>query len=147
MTTITSPAKESLSSCTTNTSPMLGHSPIYFPVIFNIKTSKCWAMQWQSHFMPVYCAMEELTNFLCFTNHSQRHRVSIVCLLAWMDCDWQKTDPNILERKTEIRDAAKTPPTLSHLSSSQCSRNAHIQSRLVHLLVSKGFWLNVWMLC
>ena len=69
------------------------------------------------------------------------------CLLACMSGDWQKADPNILERKTEIREAAQTPPTLSHLSSSQCSRNAHIQSWLEHLSDSKCFRLNVWMLC
>lgn len=78
---------------------------------------------------------------------SQKKYVSFFCLLAWMGCDWQKVDLNILERKTEIREAAKTPPTLSHLGSSQCSRNEHIKSWLEHLSVSKGFQLDVWVLC
>lgn len=69
------------------------------------RTLKCWAIpdvsfsslknSWQSYFIPVYC-----THFLCFTNHSQRHHV-FYSLSVWMGCDWQKADPNILEKKKQ----------------------------------------------
>lgn len=100
-------------------------------IIQKLVISKCGAMQdisfssRKKHMKKLFyfsiVRHERGNQFLMFHKPQSKAPCFSSFMLAWMGCEWQIqswTNPSILERKTEIREAAKTPPTPSHLSSS-----------------------------